>query len=108
MVKQHVDTILSLKRKDCIFFETSLRIQLNLIVTSEGRYLTISIQGTKTLISCRFSSSVALRIVYGFGAMNNDDPHILLAEEMMRVSENAIIGGWAVDFFPWRMFRLST
>lgn len=41
-------------------------------------------------------------MVYGFGAMNNDDPHILLAEEMMRVSENAIIGGWAVDFFPWR------
>ncbi|EPQ52491.1 cytochrome P450 [Gloeophyllum trabeum ATCC 11539] len=49
----------------------------------------------------RFSSSLSLRLVYGFEAMDNDDPHVLLAEEMMQTAEYAVIAGWAVDFIPW-------
>lgn len=41
-------------------------------------------------------------MVYGFEAMEIDDPHVLLAEEMMQTSEYAVIAGWAVDFFPFR------
>jgi hypothetical protein len=48
----------------------------------------------------RFSSSLSLRMVYGFEAMEIDDPHVLLAEEMMQLAEYAVIGGWLVDFFP--------
>ncbi|KAJ7637836.1 cytochrome P450 [Mycena rosella] len=48
----------------------------------------------------RFSSSFSLRMVYGFEAMEIDDPHVLLAEEMMQLAEYAVIGGWIVDFIP--------
>jgi len=41
-------------------------------------------------------------MVYGFKAMEIDDPHILLAEEMMQITEHAVIAGWAVDFLPFR------
>ena len=41
-------------------------------------------------------------MVYGFEAMEVDDPHVLLAEEMMQLAEYAVIGGWLVDFFPSR------
>lgn len=54
----------------------------------------------KLLRWSRFSSSLSLRLVYGFEAMDIDDPHILLAEEMMQLSEYAVIAGWLVDFFP--------
>nr|GAT47942.1 cytochrome P450 [Mycena chlorophos] len=48
----------------------------------------------------RFSTSFALRMVYGLPPLEIDDPDVLLAEEMMAVSEYAIVGGWAVDFIP--------
>ncbi|KAJ7051779.1 cytochrome P450 [Mycena amicta] len=48
----------------------------------------------------RFSTSFALRMVYGLPALEVDDPNVLLAEEMMALSEYAIVGGWAVDFIP--------
>ncbi|KAF7302459.1 Cytochrome P450 [Mycena chlorophos] len=48
----------------------------------------------------RFSTSFALRMVYGLPALEIDDPDVLLAEEMMAICESAIAGGWAVDFIP--------
>jgi hypothetical protein len=46
-------------------------------------------------------------MVYGFEAMEIDDPHVLLAEEMMQLAEYAVIGGWLVDFFPSRTYYTS-
>jgi len=73
------------------------------LLDDEGRRM---LQGIlKTPQECdrllrRFSSSLSLRMVYGFEAMEIDDPHVLLAEEMMQLAEYAVIGGWLVDFFP--------
>ena len=71
-------------------FDRSLRRSANLNAYNTSR----------ALIFIRFSTSLSLRMVYGFEAMEIDDPHILLAEEMMRTSEYAVIAGWAVDFLP--------
>ncbi|KAJ6555588.1 cytochrome P450 [Mycena vulgaris] len=73
------------------------------LLDEEGRRLLQSIFGAPK--DCdrhlrRFSSSLSLRMVYGFEAMEIDDPHVLLAEEMMQLAEYAVIGGWLVDFFP--------
>ncbi|KAJ7052940.1 cytochrome P450 [Mycena amicta] len=48
----------------------------------------------------RFSTSFSLRMIYGLPPLEVDDPNVLLAEEMMALSEHAISGGWAVDFIP--------
>ncbi|KAF7309278.1 Cytochrome P450 [Mycena indigotica] len=48
----------------------------------------------------RFSTSFSLRMVYGLPALEVDDPQVLLAEEMMALSEYALTGGWLVDFLP--------
>ncbi|KAJ7080194.1 cytochrome P450 [Mycena belliarum] len=73
------------------------------LLDDEGRRLLRSILATPN--ECdrhlrRFSSSLSLRMVYGFEALEIDDPHVLLAEEMMQLAEYAVIGGWLVDFFP--------
>ncbi|KAF7300144.1 Cytochrome P450 [Mycena kentingensis (nom. inval.)] len=48
----------------------------------------------------RSSTSFALRMVYGLPPLQLDDPKVRLAEEMMHISEYAIVGGWIVDFIP--------
>lgn len=98
-----VDTNLFSTRKAFVYLRVSFRTRKALIVTLGGQS---TLEDTIPLIILietwvlRFSSSLSLRMVYGFKAMEIDDPHILLAEEMMQKTEYAVIAGWAVDFLP--------
>ncbi|KAJ7439742.1 cytochrome P450 [Mycena latifolia] len=64
------------------------------LLDEEGRRLSEGSLIAACAAHPRFSSSLSLRMVDGFDAREVDDPHVLLAEEMMQLAEFAVIGGW--------------
>lgn len=96
-----------IRNHEALLNEEGVRLLEGILTNPKGfdRYLRRSANcdvchTLRILMLFRFSSSLALRMVYGFEAMEINDPHILLAEEMMQTSEYAVIAGWAVDFLP--------